>query len=196
MFTVVIAEQEHISSIQEYHSFLKPFLTEGKVAFCRWNTDGHTLAEAVPELVSAVARNEHWRAVVVINEQGLTQRNPFDLVPCDIPEKDPDEDTETYLATVQKIKFRAYEEASQLPLPRLMAHLCAEPLTSGGTNSAADEDPEIAAYKAEATRKSQLRSAIVAGEMLTVCLPEEVLCIAKRTCPEQNIRFAPPGFPM
>ena len=36
MFTVIIAEKEHIDRIREYDVFLKPFADLRRVALCRW----------------------------------------------------------------------------------------------------------------------------------------------------------------
>ena len=85
MFTVVIAEKEHLDSIQENHVFLDPFIDKKNVAFCEWRTDEQTLREAVPKLEETVSRREHWRAVIVCTEDGLKKKNPFDLVDYTAP---------------------------------------------------------------------------------------------------------------
>ena len=85
MFTVVIAEKEHLDSIQDNHVFLDPFIDKKNVAFCEWRTDEQTLREAVPKLEETVSRREHWRAVIVCTEDGLKQKNPFDLVDYTAP---------------------------------------------------------------------------------------------------------------
>ncbi|MCR5006813.1 MAG: hypothetical protein K6A77_13015 [Clostridiales bacterium] len=85
MFTVVIAEKEHLDSIRENHIFLDPFIDKKNVAFCEWRTDEQTLREAVPKLEETVSRREHWRAVIVCNEDGLNRKNPFDLVDYTAP---------------------------------------------------------------------------------------------------------------
>lgn len=185
MYTVVIAEQEHLDSIQEYSAFLRPFLANKDVAFCPWDTEGQTLDEAVPGLVTAVARNQEWRAIVVCNEQGLKQRNPFNIISYNAPEKDEDNLLE-YLAECRERKFQAYEEAARQPLTRLMTILCERPTVSGGKNNADEEDPEFAEYRAEAQRKEELRKSILAEQEIHFFLPREVICVAKRTCTEQE----------
>lgn len=80
MFTVIIAEKEHIDKIHEYELFLRPFLTAGDVVFCQWNPREARLADMVPDLADKVGRRREWRAVILCNEDGLHQQNPFDLV--------------------------------------------------------------------------------------------------------------------
>ena len=65
MFTVVIAEKEHIDKIEEYELFLKPFLATGDVVFCPWNTKAKRLADMVPTLANQVGRRKEWRALIV-----------------------------------------------------------------------------------------------------------------------------------
>lgn len=85
MFTVVIAEREHLDSIRDNHIFLDPYIDRNNVAFCEWRTDEQTLKESVPQLEETVSRREHWRAVIVCNEDGLTRKNPFDLLEYTAP---------------------------------------------------------------------------------------------------------------
>ena len=85
MFTVVIAEKEHLDSIQENMVFLEPFIDKRNVAFCEWKTDEQSLKESVPKLEETVSRRDSWRAVIVCNEDGLNQKNPFDLVTFKAP---------------------------------------------------------------------------------------------------------------
>ncbi len=185
VFTVVIAEKEHIKSIQEYNIFLKPFMEDKKVAFCAWNTEGETLADAVPALVDAVARQSLWRAVVVCDERGLNQKNPFHLVTYQAPEAKPEESREEYFSRVRESKFKAFESAAALPLTRLMTYLCESPLVNEGRNHA-DADPEFAEYRAEALYKQELRLKMKGQEKMVISLPSEVYCIAKRTSDVQE----------
>lgn len=183
MFTVVIAEQEHISGIAEYEMFLKPFLDKANVAFCPWNTQGATLDEAVPDLERAVARHEPWRAVILCPEQGLYQRNPFQTVTYTAPERQDSETPEAYFDRLWEQKRLAFEEAARQPLTKLVTYLCEGPMVAGGKNNAGI-DPEFAQYQREALYKQELRRGIVGQRKLSIALPAEVLCLAKRTCPE------------
>ena len=54
MFTVLIAEKEHIDAIRRDNAlFFEPFLNNRELAFCRWIPGGETLDEAVPDLTDA-----------------------------------------------------------------------------------------------------------------------------------------------
>ena len=179
VFTVVITEQAHLDSIQEYRSFLKPFLDREHIAFCRWRTDGASLSDAVPELASTVSRHENWRLIVVCNEDGLHLKNPFEVVSYRKPEWPRGMDQQDYLELVRQSKFAAFEQAARQPLTRLMTWLCQSPTVSM-ERSPAYEDPEFAEYVAEFRRKQELRQAIRAGEEPEFTLPSEILCLAKR----------------
>ncbi len=186
LFTVVIAEKEHIDSVQEYSLFLKPFIDLDKVAFCPWDTEGKTLAEAVPSLVESVSCEKRWRAIVLCDETTIESKNPFNVVEFTAPEKPASHDPEemkVYLAALREAKFRAYDEAAQQPLSRLMTYLCESPIATGGINGA-ESDPEFAEYVAEAAYKQSLREEIRGDLTLSIELPAEILCIAKRTCKE------------
>lgn len=179
MFTVVITEQAHLDSIEEYRPFLLPFLEHTDVAFCRWHMNGESLSDAVPDLVSTVARHESWRVVVVCDEAGFDLKNPYDLVPYHKPHWDPDMDQREYLAQVQQEKFRCFEQAAGQPLTRLMTWLCQSPTVTAGLNQA-QLDPEFAEYMAEFRKKEELRTQIRAGETLEIVLPAEIICVARR----------------
>lgn len=200
LFTVVIAEQEHIDNIKQCQVFLQPFLDKRRMAFCPWFPEELTLADSVPRLVESVAGHQQWRAVVVCGEEGLNKRNPFDTVPYHPPVKraetvwetraegaegDARSALEEYLEQLRQAKFQAYDQAARQPLTRLMTHLCEGPLVTRGKNNAS-EDPEFAEYLAECARKQQLREEIIAGEKLTISRPQEVVCVAKRTYTQQE----------
>lgn len=78
MFTVVIAEKNHIDAIREYDIFLKPLIEKSDVHFCEWRPEEDTLTFAVPKLREVVGNREEWRAIVVCDERGLREKNPFD----------------------------------------------------------------------------------------------------------------------
>ena len=195
LFTVVIAEKEHIQSIQEYAVFLKPFLDDSHIEFCEWRPEEGTLADSVPSLTERVAHHQDWRAVVLCDGRGLRKKNPFDLVEFKAPEFQPldSEDEEAilahrrqYLEQLRHLKFQAFDQAAQQPLTRLMTYLCASPLVTRGKNNAASEDPDFAEYLAESARKQELRRQIIGEEKLGIPLPAEVLCVARRTYTEQE----------
>lgn len=142
MFTVVIAEQKHINSIEKYKLFLKPFADQQHMKIIRWNREGQTFWDCVPELEATIVHHKEWRAVVVCGQDALSQKNPFDFVECKLPPK-PEyegkdgadyENLREYYRTVREIKFKAYEEAVKHPLTRLMTYLCEQPLATGGLN--------------------------------------------------------------
>lgn len=83
MFTVLIAEKEHIDAVQQENKlFFEPFLANKELAFCQWNPAGQSLVEAVPGLLDAVGRRKEWRAVIISPRDGefYKTRNPFDVV--------------------------------------------------------------------------------------------------------------------
>ena len=83
MFTVLIAEKEHIDAIRQGNKlFFEPFLENKELAFCYWNPAGQNLDDSVPGLLDAVGRRKEWRAVIINNCNIATSklRNPFDVV--------------------------------------------------------------------------------------------------------------------
>lgn len=186
MFTVVITEQEHLDSIREYQSFLKPFLDNTNIAFCRWRQEGTTLTDAVPGLYETVARHERWRLIVVCDEEGLEKKNPFDLVEYADPAQPEDMEQADYLALRRQARLDAYNRAAKKPLVRLMTWLCQPPLVTSGNQNAQDMDPEFAEYLAQAQAKEQIRRQIMGDYVPEVALPAEVICIAKRCCDLQE----------
>lgn len=183
MFTVVIAEKEHLDGIKEYSSFLKPFLDAVHISFCEWKPEEKTLSDAVPELIAQVSRHDEWRAIVVADGAGLRQKNPFDLAHYEAPVRGDEESREEYLLRVRQAKFAAFDRAAEQPLTRLATWLCEGPLISEGRNNAS-ADPEFAEYLAESRRKQELRRGIMGDESPVISLPAEMICIARRTCGE------------
>ena len=185
MFTVVIAEKEHISSIQNYRIFLKPY-EKDNIAFCEWIPEGTTLAETVPDLEHLVSRQKEWRAIIVCDEEGLHRRNPFDLVPITLPERPQYADgMDAYLREIRQIKTSAYDQAADKPLVRLVTRLCEPPLAVAGKNNLAQVDPEFEEYQFESDYKNRLRREIIGDEKISVFYPAEILCLAKRTHEEE-----------
>ena len=178
MFTVIIAEKEHIDRIREYDVFLKPFADLRHIALCRWEPQEDTLRKAVPELEEVVAGEKVWRAVILNTSEGSLQRNPYDLVSYTPPQRDED-DMPAYLAKLREEKFAAFRQAIQKPLTRLVTYLCDQPLIQEGRNAAA-QDLEFAEYQAEAQYKQELRAQLLDGESIDFPRPAEVLCISPR----------------
>ncbi len=152
MFTVLIAEKEHIEAIREKNKlFFEPFLDNKDLAFCEWNPAGQNLHDAVPGLLDAVGRRKDWRAIILNNtdSNALKQQNPFDTVdnsgvaalvtPPDQPEvagKDEvvhknwnawEDSWKQYFSDLSKSKEAVYNSALELPLQKLSTWLCFYP---------------------------------------------------------------------
>ena len=145
LFTVLIAEKQHIDAIQQKNRlFFEPFLGNKELAFCQWNPEGQCLEDAAPGLMDAVGRQKKWRAVILnpYNEELLKARNPFDIVDqsalkaLTVPEQQPEsEDSleswesawKTYYESLTGIKEEMYRSALEYPLQKLSTWLCYEP---------------------------------------------------------------------
>ena len=145
MFTVLIAEKEHIDAIKmENKLFFEPFLENKDLAFCCWNPDGQNLYDSVPGLSEAVGRRKEWRAVILNNVKKKMEKkqNPFDVVDyssvlsLNMPERyiNPESELESwksewvdYYASLKTAKESVYKEALNLPLQRLSTWLCFKP---------------------------------------------------------------------
>lgn len=145
MFTVLIAEKEHIGAIQQENKlFFEPFLESKELAFCYWNTDGQTLEESVPGLLDAVGRRKDWRAVIInnCNIKSAKLRNPFDVVDHSVldsltpPPQQPSkgeslEEWESawkeYHDALISEKENTYKSALDHPLQKLATWLCFRP---------------------------------------------------------------------
>lgn len=79
MFTVVLYDKEMSTFLEEYMSFLKPFIDKGCFALCRWNPAGMTVNQAVPELYDVVGERKEWRAIVLTHSFCDASENPFDF---------------------------------------------------------------------------------------------------------------------
>ena len=142
MFTVLIAEKEHIDAIKKKNSlFFEPFLESKTLAFCYWNTKGQTLEESVPDLLDVVGRKNDWRAVIINNssEEIAKTRNPFDSVDHSVidslkePDRQPMENEtfehwksswENYYSNLSKEKEITFRNAIEKPLQKLSTWLC------------------------------------------------------------------------
>lgn len=186
MFTVIIAQKDFIEKGKEYQLFLQSFMDPKKVAFCEWFPEHERLADMLPTLTEVVGRRRQWRAVIICDEEGITKRNPFDMVPLRMEplqthSEDAAEEKEMLLASEHKAKLQAFEEASRMPLSRLVTYFCESP-TVTAKNSMLDEDPSYNRYMTEIRRKQELRQQIRGDEVMYVTKPTEIVCIAKRTC--------------
>ena len=145
MFTVLIAEKEHIDAIrQENKLFFEPFLENKELAFCCWNPQGQNLQDSVPGLLDTVGRRKEWRAVILNNctpEEAKT-RNPFDVMDRSnldslvAPQRQPSdgeklEDWEDswklYFNAVSEEKEKLYRGAMEKPFQKLSTWLCFRP---------------------------------------------------------------------
>ena len=86
MFTVVIAGKEHTNAIKDYEIFLNPLVERSHIQFCEWRPDEDTLTEAVPMLRDTVGNCEEWRAILLCDDRGINEKNPFDLIKPRFPE--------------------------------------------------------------------------------------------------------------
>ena len=145
LFTVLIAEKEHIDAIQQGNKlFFEPFLENKELAFCYWNPAGQNLEDSVPGLLDAVGCRKAWRAVIIHNctEDLLKTRNPFDVVDCSAvgalahPGHQPDEGEDlsaweerlqAYFVALSAEKNRQYKDALSYPLQKLSTWLCFKP---------------------------------------------------------------------
>lgn len=145
LFTVLIAEKEHIDAIRKENKlFFEPFLENKELAFCQWNPLGQNLYDSVPELLDIVGWRKEWRAVIINN--GVTEPsqmlNPFDVVDHSVldslnaPERllDQVDDLEKwestwteYLDNLTTGKMSVYQSALQHPLQKLATWLCFKP---------------------------------------------------------------------
>ena len=145
MFTVLIAEKEHIDAIRQGNKlFFEPFLNSKELAFCYWNPAGQNLQDSVPGLLDAVGRTRNWRAIILNPfkaEQAKTQ-NPYDTVDYSglsklvMPQRqlsegesweDWEKSWEAYDNDLAKEKEAIYKRALELPLQKLATWLCFRP---------------------------------------------------------------------
>ena len=145
MFTVLLAEKQHIDAIRQQNKlFFEPFLDSKELAFCYWNPAGQNLHDAAPGLLDIVGRRKEWRAVIVNNVKIKTSklRNPFDIVDYSsvsalaVPNQQPADDEswddweeawKTYFEALSKEKEAVYRSALEQPLQKLATWLCFKP---------------------------------------------------------------------
>lgn len=207
MYTVVIAEKEHIEAFDEYAMYLEPFRKKTQFALCMWNPEASgSLYDLVPELERLVDRREEWRAIILCDERGLAKRNPFNVI--EYREEIWQEQAGDTLALADyfqrrgEAKEEAYRQAAGEPLVRLVTFLCDDPVLTRRGDEFCEKMPEmeldgLTLNEAEVTRehleyveyrrmaqlKKELREKIRATEkqeLRKFHAPAEVLCIAKR----------------
>lgn len=152
MFTVIIAEKEHIDAIKQGNKlFFEPFLENKELAFCQWDPQGQSLSDSVPGLFDVVGRKKRWRAIIInsTNDKTLKMRNPFDVVnyealanlkmPSLQPTSDPlepiskmawdtwEEEWNQYHQEVIQYKEETFRNALTYPLQKLTTWLCYKP---------------------------------------------------------------------
>ena len=145
LFTVLIAEKEHIDAIQQGNKlFFEPFLENKELAFCTWNPAGQNLYDSVPGLLDAVGRKKDWRAVIInsCTPESLKARNPFDVVEHSAlaalvePNRQPESEEEwaqweaswaAYHDAYATEKEAVYKRALEQPLQKLVTWLCFQP---------------------------------------------------------------------
>ena len=145
MFTVLLAEKEHIDAIrQENKLFFEPFLESKELAFCNWNPTGQTLYESAPDLMDAVGRRKEWRVVIInsCTEGSLKARNPFDVVDSsdlfalEAPSRQPAQGEDIalwekrwndYFEVLSEKKEQVYRAALESPLQKITTWLCFRP---------------------------------------------------------------------
>ena len=145
LFTVLIAEKEHIDAMRKENKlFFEPFLENKELAFCQWNPSGRSLLDSVPELLDVVSWRREWRAVILTNPASNPSvvQNPFDCVdrselealaaPARLPgQEEPLEAWEgawtKYFEDLTVRKEAVYRSALDLPLQKLVTFLCFRP---------------------------------------------------------------------
>ena len=145
MFTVLIAQKEHIDAIQqENRLFFEPFLESKELAFCYWNPEGQSLIDSVPGLSDIVGRQKKWRAVIInpCDSEHLKARNPFDIVDfssleaLSVPDQQPkseelwkqwEEEWKAYYEALTIEKEKVFKNALNFPLQKLTTWLCYRP---------------------------------------------------------------------
>ena len=152
MFTVIIAQKEHIDAIQQENKlFFEPFLENKELAFCFWDPVGQNLNDAVPGLLDTVGRRKDWRAIILNNctMASAKTRNPFDVVSMErindlIKKKKPESNLKldenldeklvaweaswkAFFADLLREKETVYREALSKPFQKLATWLCFRP---------------------------------------------------------------------
>lgn len=132
MFTVVICDEHIINDCHnKYYIYFKPFLDNEEFTFCKWNTAGNSLDEAVPELKDIIGQKSEWRAVIVNDSStwdfdAVNKRNPFDY--ADSKKQVCEFSNRTQISEYRNAEEKMTEKALTNPLTRLSVWLCGSPI--------------------------------------------------------------------
>ncbi len=100
MHTVIILNEHSSRLLKDFRFLFRPFIDEGEISFCDWNTSGTDLNEAVPNLYKVIKGKPEWRAIILNTEHESEDakcygsfENPFDFsenfAPGEIPAESP-----------------------------------------------------------------------------------------------------------
>lgn len=127
MLTVIIAEQHIIEQYDKYKMLFTPFEGEN-ICFCRWNCEGRSLDEMLPDLHEIVSFSTDWRAVIV-TENNKDKLNPFDYVNySDFIDKKNKLRFDTGFIDTCRNTYACFEKSLCNPLTKLSTALCEIPL--------------------------------------------------------------------
>lgn len=132
MFTVLICDKNVIDECYgEFNVYLKPFLDNPSFAFCRWNPQGTSISDAVPELFETIKAKKEWQAVIIYDKDiiglsGISRANPFDFAKSVA-------NPEQLNSSEEILKFRedkkaAYNRALDNPLVKLSSWILGLPI--------------------------------------------------------------------
>lgn len=117
---------------------LTPFENRETV-FCRWNCEGESIDEMLPDLKNIISFNTNWRAVIV-TENNKNKINPFDYVGySDYIGKSAKTDFNENYIKCCKDMFRCFEKSLENPLTKLSSALCEAPFFAEKIDADIDE---------------------------------------------------------
>lgn len=205
MFTVVICDKKIRDDCKDKYSiYLKPLLDSRDFVFCEWNTEGNSLAEAVPELSAAIERRREWNAILVLSRdvigyEATCRRNPFDFAGA---VKKPEQlESVEQIEAFRAAKTAAVRRALENPLTKLAIWLsgiplrtCPElpaayaelpPLSEPEAYFEALSERDLDAVRIELDRARLARYEAVAGNFErdgeVFCLPKHLFAVAERS---------------
>lgn len=201
VFTIIFAEEKVIQSVKEYSLFFKPFTDVDNFTFCRWNTDGETLDEIVPDFYEKIGNKQEWRAIVIIPDKEKESRNPFDFVNLELPIRKAGESTVDYHKRKKEKVIEGYEKAVNNPLTKLTTYLSyeneekkkeyddfqyknlKENLVIDNANS------EFLTYAQESSKRIDCINSILKNGTLRVSLPCEVIAVSLRNFDSDKVNL-------
>ena len=125
MFTVIISEKQHLDTIKDNNLILGPILDSDTIGFCEWDPNEDGFEKMVPDLWKTLEGKDSWRGIVIIPEDGLKEKNPFD-----------------YVIRNNDGSNHALDVARKNPLSRLSTFLFDNPLSYEGTDGFSDKIKE------------------------------------------------------